>query len=326
MKAILVKNGKLKIEEVESPKEKANEIRVEIHAAALNRADLLQKKGTYPSPSGWPQWPGLELAGKILAIGEEAAKNTQFKIGDDVCALVGGGAYAEQICVPYNLVLPMPKGLSYEEAAAIPEAYTTAYLNLFKEGHLQKGQTVYIAAGASGLASAAIPMAKGFGTTVITDMLDPQKKEAIASLGADYIVDLTKEKVSDVFKHFDEAGTPVNCAMDCLCGDNMGESLQYMAEGGYWVVISTLAGITTKLYLRSLLTRGLHIMGSMLRKRSIEEKGALLRELKEHLWEKFEDKSVKVKIYRTYLFEQAEEAQAVLERSENIGKVVLKVK
>ena len=326
MKAILVENGKLKIEEVENPKEKANEIRVEIHAAALNRADLLQKKGTYPSPSGWPQWPGLELAGKILAIGEEAAKNTQFKIGDDVCALVGGGAYAEQICVPYNLVLPMPKGLSYEEAAAIPEAYTTAYLNLFKEGHLQKGQTVYIAAGASGLASAAIPMAKGFGTTVITDMLDPQKKEAIASLGADYIVDLTKEKVSDVFKHFDEAGTPVNCAMDCLCGDNMGESLQYMAEGGYWVVISTLAGITTKLYLRSLLTRGLHIMGSMLRKRSIEEKGALLRELKEHLWEKFEDKSVKVKIYRTYLFEQAEEAQAVLERSENIGKVVLKVK
>lgn len=326
MKAILVENGKLKIGEVENPVEKSDEIRIEIHAAALNRADLLQKKGTYPSPKGWPQWAGLELAGKILAIGEEAAKNTQFKIGDDVCALVGGGAYAEQICVPYNLVLPMPKGLSYEEAAAIPEAYTTSYLNLFKEGHLQKGQTVYIAAGASGLASAAIPMAKGFGTTVITDVLDPQKKEAIASLGADYIVDLTKEKVKDVFKRFDEAGTPVNCAMDCLCGDNMGESLQYMAEGGYWVVISTLAGITTKLYLRPLLTRGLHITGSMLRKRSIEEKGALLRELKAHLWEKFEDKSVKVKIYRTYPFEQAEEAQAVLERSENIGKVVLKVK
>ena len=134
MKAILVENGKLKIEEVENPKEKANEIRVEIHAAALNRADLLQKKGTYPSPAGWPQWPGLELAGKILALGEEAAKNTNFKVGDKVCALVGGGAYAEVICVPYKLVLPMPEGLSYEEAAAIPEAYTTSYLNLFKEG------------------------------------------------------------------------------------------------------------------------------------------------------------------------------------------------
>ena len=326
MKAILVENGKLKIEEVENPKEKAIEIRVEIHAAALNRADLLQKKGTYPSPAGWPQWPGLELAGKILALGEEAAKNTNFKIGDKVCALVGGGAYAEEICVPYRLVLPMPEGLSYEEAAAIPEAYTTSYLNLFKEGNLKEGQTVYIAAGASGLAGAAIPMAKGFGAKVITDALDPAKREEIASLGADYIVDLTKEKVSDVFKRLGEAGTPVNCAMDCLCGEDMGESLQYMAEGGYYVVISTLAGVTTKLYLRPLLTRGLHVTGSMLRKRSIEEKGALLDELREHLWTKFEDKSVKVKVYRTYPFDRAEEAQQVLERSENIGKVVLKVK
>lgn len=326
MKAILVKNGGLEICEVADPVEKENEILIEIHAAALNRADLLQKKGTYPSPKGWPEWPGLELSGKILSMGKEAKEKSGYNVGDKVCALVGGGAYAEKICVPYQLTLPMPKNLSYEEAAAIPEAYTTSYLNLFKEGHLKKGQTVYVAAGASGLASAAIPMAKGFGAKVITDCIDETKIEKITDLGADYIVDLNKEKVSDAFRRADEEGNPVNCAMDCLCGEDMGVSMQYMAEGGYWVVISTLAGITTNLYLRPLLTRGLHVVGSMLRKRSVEEKGELLREVKDGLWSKFEDGSVKVKVYKTFPFEKAEEAQAVLEKNENVGKVVLKVR
>lgn len=326
MKAVLVKEGNLEITEVEDPKERENEILIDIYAAALNRADLLQKKGTYPSPKGWPEWPGLELAGKVLAMGKEAREKSRFKVGDEVCALVGGGAYAEKICVPYGMVLPMPKGLSFEEASALPEAYTTSYLNLFKEAHLQKGQTVYIAAGASGLASAAIPMAKGFGAKVITDVTSAYKMEKIASLGADYIVDLGKEKVSDVFKRLDEQGTPVNCVMDCLGGEDMGNSLEHMAEGGYWIVISTLAGLTTELKLRAVLTRGLHIVGSMLRKRSVEEKTQLLGELVEHIWPQIENGNIKPCIYKVFPFEKVSDAQAVLERNENIGKVVLKVK
>ncbi|MGN1057923.1 MAG: alcohol dehydrogenase catalytic domain-containing protein, partial [Candidatus Avelusimicrobium sp.] len=225
MKAILVKEGKLVISEVADPVPGEGDVLVDIYAAALNRADLLQKKGTYPSPAGWPQWPGLELSGKVIALGKTAAEKSPFKIGDSVCALVGGGAYAEKIAVPYQLVLPVPRGLSMEEAASLPEAYTTSSLNLFKEGHLQKGQTVYVAAGASGLASAAIPMAKGFGAKVITDVLISGNKEKIASLGADYIADLSVEKISDVFRRLNEEGTPVNCAMDCLGGADMGNAL-----------------------------------------------------------------------------------------------------
>lgn len=326
MKAILVKEGKLVVSEVADPVPGKSEILVEIHAVALNRADLLQKKGSYPSPAGWPQWPGLELSGKVIFLGETAAEKSPLRIGDSVCALVGGGAYAEKIAVPYNMVLPVPRGLSMEEAASLPEAYTTSYLNLFKEGHLQKGQTVYIAAGASGLASAAIPMAKGFGAKVITDVVVSENKEKISSLGADYIADLSKEKISDVFRRLDEAGTPVNCAMDCLGGEDMGNALQYMAEGGYWVLISTLAGVTTEIKLRPLLTRGLHVTGSMLRKRSVEEKGQLLKELEENIWPKISSGEIRPKIYKVFPFECAEEAQGVLERNENIGKVVLKVK
>ena len=286
----------------------------------------MQKKGTYPSPAGWPQWPGLELSGKVIALGEEAKNNSSFKVGDSVCALVGGGAYAEKIAVPYGMVMPVPEGLTMEEAASLPEAYATSYLNLFKEGHLQKGQTVYVAAGASGLASAAIPIAKGFGATVITDVIVSENKEKIADLGADYIVDLKEEKVSDVFKRLDEAGTPVNCAMDCLAGAEMGNAMQYMAEGGYWVLISTLAGVTTELKLRAVLTRGLHVVGSMLRKRSVQEKTELLAELVENIWPKLSSGEIKPKVYKVFPFEEAEAAQDVLERSENIGKVVLKVK
>lgn len=326
MKAMLVKEGRIVLSEVADPLPKADEILIEIHAAALNRADLLQKKGTYPSPAGWPQWPGLECAGKVLALGDIAASRTSFRVGDSVLALVGGGAYAQKIAVPYKLVLPVPEGLTMAQAASLPEAYTTSYLNLFREGHLKAGQTVYIAAGASGLASAAIPMAKGAGAYVVTDVLSAELAEKIAPLGADYIIDLSKEKVSDVFRRLDEAGTPVNCAMDCLGGADMGEALRYMAEGGYWVLISTLAGVTTQLSLRPLLTRGLHITGSMLRKRSVREKSALLVALQREIWGKIESGAIRPSVYKIFPFEDAEKAQEVLERGENIGKVVLSMR
>lgn len=322
MKAMLVKEGKLVLSDTENPFPRANEVLIHIYAAALNRADLLQKKGTYPSPAGWPQWPGLECAGVVSAIGSGVKR---CRIGDQVCALVGGGAYAEKICVPEEMTMPIPKGFSFEEAAAIPEAYATAYLNLFYEGHLKKGQTVYIAAGASGLASAAIPLAKSFGARVVTDVLLPENKAAVFALGADEIIDLTRERVSEAFERLEKAGTPVNLAMDCLAGAEMGKAIAYMAESGYWILISTLAGIATELPLRAVLTRGIHITGSMLRKRSIEEKGALLAELVKNVWPKFESGEIKPQIFRVFPFEEAEAAQAVLERGENIGKVVLKI-
>lgn len=327
MKAMLVnEEQRLVLSEVPMPKVKEDEILIEIHAAALNRADLLQRKGTYPSPAGWPEWMGLEVAGKVKEMGAKAAKESGFQIGDKVCALLGGGGYAEYVCAPYGMVMPMPVNLTYEEASALPEAYATSYLNLFYEGHLKSGQTAFIPAGASGLASVAIPMAKSFGARVITSVLTDEIAEKVKPLGADVVINSTSQDVAAVLATEGENGHPVNVAMDCLSGETLGKCLPYMAEGGYWIVISTLAGVETNVLLRPLLTKGLHLVGSMLRKRSSDEKAALLKELVEKVWPKLESGQIKPSIYKVLSFEQANEAHAILENGENVGKVVLKIK
>ncbi len=326
MKAMLIDDNKNFVwSEVEKPTPKADEILIKIEAAAINRADLLQKNGTYPSPKGWPQWPGLEVAGTVAGMGAEAEASGKFKLGDRVCALLGGGGYSEFVCAPYGMVMPMPKNLSFEEASALPEAYATSYLNLFWEGHLKEGQTAFIPAGASGLASVAIPMAKAFGARVITSVLSDEIAEKIKWLGADVIINSTTQCVEDVLAEEEKNGTPVNVAMDCLSGETLGKSLPFMADGGYWIVISTLAGIETNVLLRPLLTKSLHLVGSMLRKRSSEEKGRILSELVERVWPKIESGEMKPSIFKVFPIEAAEEAIAVLQRNEHIGKIVLKV-
>ena len=326
MKAMLVDENKhLVWRDVEKPVPKEDEILIKIHAAALNRADLLQRKGTYPSPKGWPEWMGLEVSGVIEAMGEKAKENSGKKIGDKVCALLGGGGYAEYVCAPYGMVMAMPKNLSFEEAASLPEAYATCYLNLFYEGHLKAGQTAFIPAGASGLASVAIPMAKAFGARVITSVLSDEIAEKIKPLGADRIINSSAESVSAALKEEEEQGHPVSVAMDCLCGKELGESLPYMAQGGYWVIISTLAGTETTVQLRPILTKGLHLVGSMLRKRSSEEKATLLKEITEKLWPLLESGKIRPSVYRVLPIERAEEAHAILENGKNVGKVVLRV-
>ena len=324
MKAMLVnENRDLVWSDVPDPIIKDDEVLVKIHAAALNRADLLQREGKYPSPPGCPEWMGLEVAGVIEAVGDKVAK---WKVGDTVCALLGGGGYAEYVAVKENMLMPIPKGLSMEEAASLPEAFATSYLNLFIEGHLEKGQTAFIPAGASGLASAAIPMAKAFGARVITSVLSDEIKEKIKPLGADIIVNSTKESVPDVLKKEEESGTPVSVSMDCLSGETLGESLPYMARGGYWVVISTLAGIETTVKLRPLLTKGLHLVGSMLRNRTPEFKAYILSELVKNVWHKIESGEIRPSVYAVLPIEKAEEAHAILARGENVGKVVLTLK
>jgi NADPH2:quinone reductase len=196
---------------------------------------------------------------------------------------------------------------------------------LFIEGHLEAGDTAFIPAGASGLASVAIPMAKSFGARVITSVLSDEIAEKIKPLGADLIINSSRESVEDILRAEEERGTPVKVSMDCLCGETLGKSLPYMAEGGYWVVISTLAGTQTNIQLRPLLTKGLHLVGSMLRKRTPQFKAALLATLVREVWPKIESGEIKPSIYKVLPIEKASEAHAILERGENIGKVVLTV-
>ncbi len=323
MKAMLVDENKNLIwSEVADPVIKDDEVLVKIHAAALNRADLLQREGKYPSPKGCPEWMGLEISGEVVELGKKVAK---WQIGDKVCALLGGGGYAEFVSVKEDMLMPVPKGLTMEEASALPEAYATSYLNLFIEGHLEAGQTAFIPAGASGLASVAIPMAKAFGARVVTSVLSDEIAEKIKPLGADIIINSTTQDVTEILKAEEEKGHPVNVSMDCLSGETLGKSLPYMARGGYWIVISTLAGIETTVQLRTLLTKGLHLVGSMLRNRTPEFKAYILSELVSKVWPKIEGGEIKPSIYKTFPIEKAADAHAVLERGENVGKVVLRL-
>ncbi len=324
MRAMLTdENKNLVWTEVDEPTLSDSQVLIEIYAAALNRADLLQREGKYPSPKGCPTWMGLEVSGKIIEVGRNV---TGWKIGDNVCALLGGGGYAEKVAADEGMVMPIPKGLSMEEAASLPEAYATCYLNLFMEGRYKEGETLFFPAGTSGLASVGIPMAKAFGAYVITTVLGNEMKEKISHLGADVIIDSTSESVAEVLKKEAENGHPIDVAIDCLAGETIGEVLPYVNESCRWILISTLAGISATIPLREILTKGIELKGSMLRKRSVEEKSNILKNLVSRVWSKLESGEIRPTVYKVLPMIKAEEAHAILQRGENVGKVVLKVK
>jgi len=327
MKAILVNDDKsLSWSDVPNPVIKSEEVLVEIHAAALNRADLMQREGDYPPPPGCPEWMGLEIAGVIVEMGEEAKAKSDWKPGDKVCALLGGGGYAEYVSVKYDMLMPVPENCSMIEAAAIPEAFATAYLNLFIEGKIEKGNTLLMNAGASGLASVIIPMAKAFGIRVITTVLSDEIKNSIKHLNADRVVVTTKEDISEVLKEELENGHSVDVAIDCLGGEIMGKCIHYLTHGARWIMIAALAGTKTEIDLKNIYVRNVRIIGSTLRSRTPEMKAYILSELVKNVFPKIETGEVKPTIYKVLPITEAEEAHAIMQRGENVGKVVLTVK
>ncbi len=326
MKAILINSDKsLSWSDVPDPIIKSDEVLVKIEAAALNRADLMQREGDYPPPPGCPDWMGLEISGEIVEIGNEAREKSDWKIGDKVCALLGGGGYAQYAAVKYDMLMPLPKNCTMVEAAAIPEAFATAYLNLFTEGKIKEGNTLLMHAGASGLASVIIPMAKAFGVRVITSVLSDEKAESIKHLNADVIINTSKEKTSVVLQRELAAGHGVDVAIDCLGGEHMGECLPYLTHGARWIMIAALAGQKTEIDLKNIYVRNVRIIGSTLRSKAPEVKAKILSELVRNVFPKIEKGLVKPTIYKVLPIEQAEEAHAVLMRGENVGKVVLTV-
>ncbi len=317
MHAMLIADDRsLTWREVADPVPQGNEILMGVHATALNRADLMQREGTYPPPPGWPAWPGLEAAGVVLA----APAHGRWQVGDKVCALLGGGGYAEKVVVPAELALPVPDGLSMAEAAAIPEAFATSYLNLCREGGMKAGDTVFIAAGASGLGMAAIQLAKRLGAKVVTTVGSAEKEHFVRTLGADVVINRKNEATAAVL-----ARHPVDVAMDCVAGPDLGPCLQTMARGGRWIVIASLAGARGELDMTDFFKRGVRLIGSTLRSRSNAVKAEILAELERLLWPAFSSGEVGVRIHRTLPITRAEEAHAILQRQENLGKVVLTV-
>ena len=326
MKAILVNDDRsLRWADVPNPVMGAEDCLVKIEAAALNRADLMQREGDYPPPAGCPEWMGLEIAGTIIEVGEEAAKKSDWKVGDKVCALLGGGGYAQYVNVKYDMLMPVPKNCSMVEAAAIPEAFATAYLNLFIEGKIQPGDTLLMNAGASGLASVIIPMAKAFGIRVITTVLSDEIAESIKHLNADVVVNTRKQDIVEVLKEQLEEGHPVDVAIDCLGGEIMGKCIHYLKHGARWIMIAALAGQHTQIDLKNIYVRNVRIVGSTLRSRTPDTKAQILASLVRDVWPKVETGEVKPTIYKVLPITEAEAAHDILYRGENVGKVVLTV-
>ena len=326
MKAILVNDDRsLRWDNVPDPVIKSDEVLVKIEAAALNRADLMQREGDYPPPAGCPEWMGLEVAGTIVEMGKEAKEKSSWKIGDKVCALLGGGGYAEYVAVKYDMMMPVPKNCSMVEAAAIPEAFATAYLNLFIEGKIKEGNTLLMNAGASGLASVIIPMAKAFGVRVITTVLTDEIAKSITHLGADRVVVTGKENIADVLKEELAAGRSVDVAIDCLGGEIMGKCIHYLTHGARWIMIAALAGTKTEIDLKNIYVRNVRIVGSTLRSRTPEVKAQILAGIVRDVYPKIEAGEVKPTIYKVLPITEAEAAHDILYRGENVGKVVLTV-
>ena len=326
MRAVIAQDKQPVIVEVATPEPGPDDLLIRVSGAALNRADLMQREGDYPPPPGCPEWMGLEIAGVITDMGEETRAKSRWKPGDRVCALLGGGGYAQYAAVKYDMLMPVPKNCTMEEAAAIPEAFATAYLNLFWEGRLQPGNTLLMNAGASGLASVIIPMAKAFDARVITTVLTDEIAASIAHLHADRVVVTPKESIVDALKEELADGHGVDVAIDCLGGEIMGQCLPYLTHGARWIMIAALAGRMTQIDLKNIYVRNVRIIGSTLRSRTPAVKAQILAELVEKVFPKIESGAVKPTIYKVLPITEAEAAHEILYKGQNVGKVVLKVK
>ncbi len=312
---ILDENRRFLWAEVPDPVRREGEVLIRVQAAAVNRADLMQKDGCYASPPDWPPWCGLEVSGEVL----EAPPEADVQPGDRVCALLGGGGYSELVTAPAGMVIPIPERLSMIEAASLPEVWSTVYLNLRLEaGGLKPGDVFYMQAGASGVGLAAIQYAKLMGAKVITTIGSPEKAAFVRQLGADYVLDYRTEDVRPVI-----AAHPPTVALDCIGGRGMGECFRHMVFGGRWIMIATMGGAETVIDLETLWRKRIRLIGSTLRSRTAEEKSAVLRALQRELWPLFSDRRLITNIHAVFPICEVEEAHGVLRRAENIGKVVL---
>ena len=315
MKAVIVTENKdLVIREIPDPVCGEKEVLIAVEAVGVNRADLLQRAGLYPSPANWPDRMGLECAGRIL----EAPAGSRWKKGDRVCALLGGGGYSEKIAVPLDMVLPIPENLSMEEAACIPEVYATAYLNLVCEGALKKGEKAFIQAGASSLGIASLQLAKILGAEVLTSVGSREKLEFVRSLG---VLDAVNRKEEDPGRLFDQY--EVDFVLDCVCGKVLEENIGKMARGGRWIIVSTLGGETGAIPFRALLKKGITLKGSTLRSRTNEEKARILARLEKELYPSLLSGETRVIIHKKLPMEKVEEAHNILKNNANCGKVIL---
>uniref|UniRef100_A0AAU2V7Z4 NAD(P)H-quinone oxidoreductase n=1 Tax=Streptomyces sp. NBC_00003 TaxID=2903608 RepID=A0AAU2V7Z4_9ACTN len=305
--------------EVPDPVPSEGEVLVEVAAAAVNRADVLQRQGFYNPPPGASPYPGLECSGRIAALGPGVSG---WSVGDEVCALLGGGGYAEKVAVPVGQLLPVPDGVDLAEAAALPEVVCTVWSNVFMVSHLRPGETLLVHGGASGIGTMAIQLGKAIGAKVAVTAGGPDKLARCAELGADILIDYREQDfVDEVLKATDGVGADV--ILDIMGAKYLERNVRALAVNGRLAVIGLQGGAKGELNLGALLTKRAAVTATSLRGRPASEKAAIVAAVREHVWPLIAGGRVRPVVDRRLPLSDAAEGHRVLEASTHVGKVLL---
>ena len=299
----------------------AGHVLIKVHAAGVNRPDLLQRSGNYPVPQGASDLPGLEVAGEI--VGGDLA-GSAFALGDMVCALVAGGGYAQYCSAALALCLPVPKGMSMLEAASLPETFFTVWSNVFDRGALADGETLLVQGGSSGIGVTAIQLAKARGHTVFATAGSDEKCRACEALGADRAINYNTEDFVEIIKAA-TGGTGVDVILDMVGGDYVPREISCLADDGRLVFIGLLGGGKAHVPLGQILIRRLTLTGSTLRPRPLAFKAKIAANLRAQVWPLLDAGTIKPVIYKTFSLDEAALAHALMESSVHVGKIVLQV-
>jgi len=299
----------------------ADEVLIRVMATGVNRPDVAQREGSYPPPPGASPIIGLECAGEVVALG---ASVTRYRIGDRVCALTNGGAYAEYCAAPEAQTLPWPKGYDALHAAALPETYFTVWANMFGHGRLAAGETVLIHGGSSGIGVTAIQLAKAFGARVITTAGNAAKCAACLELGADAAIDYRTQDFAEEIQRLTD-GKGVNVILDMVGAEYFARNLKSLARDGRLVIIAFLGGFRTEADLRPIMVKRLTVTGSTMRPRTTAEKGEIAAALAAKVWPLLEAGKAGPRIFQTFPLHEAAAAHRLMESSAHIGKIMLKV-
>ncbi|MFC4564072.1 NAD(P)H-quinone oxidoreductase [Nocardiopsis mangrovi] len=309
--------------EVPDPVPGPGEVLVDVAATAVNRADIAQREGTYPPPPGAPEYPGLECSGRIAALGP-GAEDSGWAVGDEVCALLSGGGYAERVAVPVGQLLRIPSGVSLVEAAALPEAAATVWSNVFMVGGLRSGETLLVQGGGSGIGTFAIQLAHARGSRVIVTAGSPEKLERCRELGADVGIDYRREDFTARVKE-ETGGAGADVILDIMGGSHLEPNVRSLAVGGRLTIIGLMGGRKAELDLGRMLVKRLSVHATTLRSRPLAEKAAIVAGVAEHVWPLVDEGAIRPIVDQTISLPRAAEAHRIIESSTHVGKIVLSV-
>jgi putative PIG3 family NAD(P)H quinone oxidoreductase len=309
----------LVLDEVPTPEVAADEVLVRVAASGVNRADLMQRQGFYPPPPGASAYPGLEVSGTISVLGDRVSG---WAVGDQVCALLSGGGYAEQVAVPATQLLPVPAGVSLVDAAALPEVVNTVWSNVFMTANLQPGQTILIHGGSSGIGTMAIQLARAVGARIAVTAGTGDKLQACRELGAEVLINYRDQDFVEVLSNATDGGG-ADVILDNIGAKYLARNLSALAVNGRLVIIGLQGGVKAELDINTLLRKCAAVIATSLRGRPAAEKAAIVAAVREHVWPLIESGQVKPVVHRTFPLAQAADAHRELEAGTNIGKVLL---